>query len=229
MAVIDVEGLARTYARGGQVVRALDGVSFRIEAGEMLAICGPSGSGKSTLMNVLGCLDRPSAGSYRLAGQDVSGLGDDELAAIRNTRIGFVFQSFHLLPRLTALENVELPLLYSGVEDGAEGRARAALETVGLADRMDHLPTELSGGQQQRVAIARAIVTDPALLLADEPTGSLDTRTGAEILELFRALNRRGRTIVIVTHDPQIASRCDRQIHLRDGLVDDARHAEVAA
>ena len=184
----------------------------------MVAITGPSGSGKSTLMHILGCLDRPDEGRYLLAGEDVSRMSRDRLAEVRNRRIGFVFQTFNLLPRMSALENVELPLLYAGRTDTRE-IARAALERVGLGDRLRHEPNQLSGGQRQRVAIARALVTDPALLLADEPTGNLDSRTGEEILALFKALNREGHTIVIVTHDPAIAAFCDRQVRLRDGRV----------
>jgi putative ABC transport system ATP-binding protein len=182
---------------------------------------GPSGSGKSTLMNIVGCLDRPDAGSYRLAGQDVAGLSGDALASVRNRRIGFVFQTFNLLPRMTAMENVELPALYAGRSD-ARSRAIDALTLVGLADRMHHEPNQLSGGQRQRVAIARSIVMEPDILLADEPTGALDSRTGEEILALFKELNRRGRTIIVVTHDPVVAQHCSRQIHLRDGRIVEA-------
>ncbi len=209
----------KTYRLGGDEVRALDGVSLEIADGELLAVTGPSGSGKSTLMNVLGCLDRPDAGRYWLGGEDVSDLSDDDLARVRNRRIGFVFQSFNLLARTSALENVELPLLYARAEDSRE-RAAEALRTVGLAERMKHEPSQLSGGQCQRVAVARAIVTDPALILADEPTGNLDSRTGQEILALFADLNAQGRTVVVVTHDPSVAAFCRRRVHMTDGRVD---------
>mgnify|MGYP000224064214 FL=1 len=218
--MIEAEGLVKTYSVGGSVIRALDGVSLRVEAGEMVAVTGPSGSGKSTLMHVLGCLDSPDAGSYILAGEDVSKLSKDRLAAIRNRRIGFVFQTFNLLARTSALENVELPLLYAGQRQ-ARDRAREALRVVGLEDRMRHDPSQLSGGQRQRVAIARAIVTDPAIVLADEPTGNLDTRTGDEILAIFEGLNAQGRTIIIVTHEPDVARHCRRQIAMRDGRIVD--------
>ena len=217
--MIHAQQLVRSYEVGGHVVRALDGVSLRISVGELVAIRGPSGSGKSTLMNVIGCLDRPDSGRYVLAGEDVSTLEDDELAEVRNRRIGFVFQTFNLLPRLTALENVELPVLYGS---GADARRRAviALEQVGLADRMYHEPTQLSGGERQRVAIARALVNDPAIILADEPTGALDTRTGEDVLAVLRDLNAQGRTILIVTHDVSVARQCPREIFLRDGRID---------
>ena len=215
---IRVQSLIKHYQVGEDIVRALDDVSFEIAAGEMVAITGPSGSGKSTLMHVLGCLDSPDSGSYHLSGEDVARLSSDRLAEIRNRRIGFVFQTFNLLPRMTALENVELPLLYAGRRD-AKGPAAAALEKVGLGDRMHHAPSQLSGGQRQRVAIARALVTNPAMILADEPTGNLDTRMGDEILRLMGDLNAEGRTILIVTHEPEIAKRCRRQIFLRNGKV----------
>jgi putative ABC transport system ATP-binding protein len=215
---IEATDLVKTYQLGGNIIRALDGVSLTIHSGEMVAIRGPSGSGKSTLMNILGCLERPDAGRYILAGEDTSKLSKDRLAEIRNRRIGFVFQTFNLLPRMSALENVELPIHYSGAHD-AEKRARTALEIVGLGDRMDHEPNKLSGGQRQRVAIARAIVTNPAMLLADEPTGQLDSRTGEEILSLFKDLNAQGHTIVIVTHDLSVARHCPREIYLRDGKI----------
>ncbi len=214
--VIETSNLVKSFVLGDAVVRALDGVSLTVVRGEKMAITGPSGSGKSTLMNILGCLGPPDSGEYILAGENVSSLTGRRLAQIRNRYIGFVFQTFNLLPRLTALENVELPLLYGGVRD-ARQRARAALEMVGLADRMEHGPNQLSGGQRQRASIARAIVTDPAILMADEPTGNLDTRTGQEIMALFDELNAQGRTLVMVTHDPEIAAQCPRQIHLRDG------------
>jgi putative ABC transport system ATP-binding protein len=216
--IIRVESLVKHYQVGDDVVRALDGVSFGIAPGEMAAITGPSGSGKSTLMHMLGCLDQPDGGSYFLAGEDVARLSSNRLAEIRNRRIGFVFQTFNLLPRMTALENVELPLLYAGLRH-AKDRAAVALEKVGLADRMHHAPNQLSGGQRQRVAIARALVTDPAMILADEPTGNLDTRMGEEILRLLAALNGEGRTILVVTHEPEIARRCRRQIFLRNGQI----------
>jgi len=215
---IRVQSLIKHYQVGEDIVRALDDVSFEIAAGEMVAITGPSGSGKSTLMHVLGCLDSPDSGSYHLSGEDVARLSSDRLAEIRNRRIGFVFQTFNLLPRMTALENVELPLLYAGRRD-AKGPAAAALEKVGLGDRMHHAPSQLSGGQRQRVAIARALVTNPAMILADEPTGNLDTRMGEEILRLMGDLNAEGRTILIVTHEPEIAKRCRRQIFLRNGKI----------
>ncbi len=218
--MIQAEGLVKTYSVGGSTIRALDGVSLRIEAGEMVAVTGPSGSGKSTLMHILGCLDSPDAGTYVLAGEDVSKLSKDRLAAIRNRRIGFVFQTFNLLARMSALENVELPLLYAGQRQ-ARDRAREALRVVGLEDRMRHEPSQLSGGQRQRVAIARAIVTDPAIVLADEPTGNLDTKTGDEILAIFESLNAQGRTVIIVTHEPDVARHCRRQIAMRDGRIVD--------
>ena len=218
--VIDIAWLKKTFLLGAVEVRALDGIDMQVFKGERIAITGPSGSGKSTLMNIIGCLARPDSGEYVLAGEHVARLTGDRLARIRNRYIGFVFQTFNLLPRLTALENVELPLLYGGVRD-ANDRARAALETVGLADRMDHEPSQLSGGQRQRVAIARAIVTDPSILLADEPTGNLDTKTGDEIMALFDTLHDQGRTIIMVTHDPEVAARCERQIHIRDGRIVD--------
>ncbi|MGD8793846.1 MAG: ABC transporter ATP-binding protein [Anaerolineae bacterium] len=197
------------------------GVSLQIEQGEFLTVMGPSGSGKSTLMNVLGCLDSPSEGSYHLHGQDVSHLSDTQLARIRNQQIGFVFQQFNLLPRTTALRQVELPLIYAGLT-GRERkeRAGAALETVGLGDRMGHRPDELSGGQQQRVAVARALVTEPSIIMADEPTGNLDTRSGNEVLRIFQQLNGKGITVIFVTHDPEIAAYSQRVIHIRDGLLE---------
>jgi len=217
--MIELQGVGRTYRRpGGEPVEALRDVSLRIERGDLLAIAGSSGSGKSTLLNVLGLLDRPDAGRYLLDGEDVSGLDADRQAGTRNRRIGFVFQAFHLLPRTSALDNVELPLLYS---DRAEiaGLGRRALESVGLGDRMDHRPSELSGGQQQRVAIARALVNEPDLLLADEPTGNLDRRSAAEVLSVFEGLNRGGRTIVLVTHDPAVAARCARVARIEGGRI----------
>ncbi|HEY1684695.1 MAG TPA: ABC transporter ATP-binding protein [Tepidisphaeraceae bacterium] len=218
--MIQARNLIKSYELGGQTVHALDDVSLHIDEGEMVAIRGPSGSGKSTLMNILGCLDHPDSGEYFLAGEDVAKLSGDRLAAIRNKRIGFVFQTFNLLPRMSALENAELPLHYAGRHDAKE-KATNALKTVGLVDRMHHEPNQLSGGQRQRVAIARAIVTDPAIILADEPTGALDSKTGEEILALFKELNRQGRTIIIVTHDPNVAAHCKREIFIMDGKITD--------
>jgi len=226
--IITVENLVKTYTMGDTVIRALDGVSFDIAEGELVAISGSSGSGKSTLMHLLGCLETANAGRYILSGEDVSAHSSKKLAKIRNRLIGFVFQTFNLLPRLTALENVELPMLYAGVSDATD-RAAEALNTVGLADRMKHEPSKLSGGQRQRVAIARAIVTNPALILADEPTGNLDTRTGEEILALFDQLHAEGRTMIIVTHEREIAERCPREIVLRDGKIHEERGAAAGA
>jgi putative ABC transport system ATP-binding protein len=225
--MIELERIERTYCRpGGAPVRALREVSLRIERGEFLAVVGASGSGKSTLMNVLGLLDRPDAGRYLLDGEDISHLGINAQARLRNRRIGFVFQSFHLLPRTSALENVELPLLYSD-RASVSGLGRRALEAVGLADRIDHKPSELSGGQQQRVAIARALVNEPDLLLADEPTGNLDERAAGEIMDIFHTLHAAGRTIVLVTHDPNLAAHCDRICRLEAGsLISDQRTAD---
>ncbi len=218
--LIRLRGVERTYAMGGGEVRALDGVDLEIAAGEYMAIMGPSGSGKSTLMNILGCLDTPSAGSYELAGTAVHGLDDDQLAAIRNREIGFVFQTFNLLPRADAVANVALPLLYAGLDRAdRRRRAEAALTRVGLADRLDHRPSELSGGQCQRLAIARALVNDPSIVLADEPTGNLDSKTSEEIIGLFDELSRAGTTLVLVTHEDDVAAHARREIRLRDGRV----------
>jgi putative ABC transport system ATP-binding protein len=228
-AIIQVRDLARTYTMGEIEVHALRGVSFDIERGEFVAIMGPSGSGKSTLMNLLGCLDTPTGGQYVLDGLSVEGLDSDMLAAVRNRKIGFVFQQFNLLARSTALDNVELPLVYQGMLKQTERReqAAAALEAVGLADRMEHRPRELSGGQQQRVAIARALVTEPAILLADEPTGNLDSQSSAEIMALVEELNTRGITIILVTHEHDVATFAHRVLTIRDGLLaSDARTGE---
>ncbi len=218
--LIDVQNLKKTYLLGDIEVPAVRGINMSIEANEYLAIMGPSGSGKSTLMNIIGCLDVPTEGSYILDDKDVSQLNDDELAEIRNKKIGFVFQTFNLLPRANALHNVELPLIYSGATRvKRRQRAEQALEKVGLADRMDHKPSELSGGQRQRVAIARALVNDPAIILADEPTGNLDSNTGEEIMEIFQQLHNAGNTIILITHEEYIANNSKRVIRLLDGLV----------
>jgi putative ABC transport system ATP-binding protein len=227
--VIDVQAVQRTYEISDTVtVRALDGVSLRIEQGEFVAIMGSSGSGKTTLMNILGCLDAPTAGRYRLDGVDVRDIGDDDLADLRNRKIGFVFQSFNLVPRTSALANVELPLSYAGVARAERRRrATAALDAVGLHDRLDHEPSELSGGQQQRAAVARAIVTNPSLILADEPTGNLDSHSTDEVLGVFARLHAEGRTIVLITHEPEIAARAQRLVRLADGrVVEDRRLVE---
>ena len=217
--MIEIQDVAKVYKMGTVEVYALRGVSLRIEAGEVVAIMGPSGSGKSTLMNIIGCLDQPTAGAYHLEGQEVSKLSRNQLADVRNRKLGFVFQTYNLLPRLTAVGNVELPMVYGGIPQRRE-KALAALEAVGLGGRANHRPTEMSGGEQQRVAIARALVNEPAVILADEPTGNLDSQSGEEILRIFESLNReRGITLVMVTHDPGIGARAARTIRLRDGMV----------
>lgn len=222
--VIKVNNLTKVYQMGEIEVHALRGVSFTVQPGEVLAIMGPSGSGKSTLMNMIGCLDIPTEGDYILEGELVSELGEDQLAVVRNRKIGFVFQTFNLLPRATALANVELPLRYAGINGSRKDVAQKALEAVGLGDRIYHRPNELSGGQQQRVAIARALVNQPAIILADEPTGNLDSKSGEEIMHLLLDLNKtQGTTLLIVTHDPEIASMAQRIIHLKDGLIDDEK------
>ena len=227
-AVIRIRDLTREYRMGSELILALRGVSLEIHRNEYVAIMGPSGSGKSTMMNVLGCLDTPTAGEYWLNGEEVSRLTDDALARVRNREIGFVFQTFNLLPRATALHNVELPLVYAGVRSRERrDRAAAALERVGLAQRMDHRPNELSGGQRQRVAIARALVNQPSILLADEPTGNLDSVTSEEIMEVFAALHAAGQTVIMVTHEPDIAARAERRIVLRDGRVESDRPADA--
>ncbi len=225
--VIEARNITKTYKMGEFDVEALRNVSFTIERGEVLSIMGPSGSGKSTMMNTLGCLDRPTSGEYILDGESVGEMNDDQLASVRNRKVGFVFQSFNLLSRLTALGNVELPLRYAGLTEGRRERARAALEAVGLKDRMTHRPYELSGGQQQRVAVARAIVNDPAMIMADEPTGNLDSKVGKEIMSLLLNLNKeRGTTLIIVTHDAAIAEQTQRVIRLRDGELESSGEKE---
>jgi putative ABC transport system ATP-binding protein len=219
--VIIAQNLTKVYKMGEVEVHALRGLSLQIERGEVVSIMGPSGSGKSTLMNIIGCLDRPTSGEFILDGEPVANLNDDQLASIRNRKVGFIFQSFNLLSRATALYNVELPMRYAGMTRGRKERAREALESVGLGDRLTHRPNELSGGQQQRVAIARALVNEPAILLADEPTGNLDTRSGEEIMHLLLKLNKeRGTTLIIVTHAPDVAAQTGRSIRIRDGAVE---------
>jgi putative ABC transport system ATP-binding protein len=219
--VISANDLTKVYKMGEVEVRALDGLSICIERGEVVAVMGPSGSGKSTLMNILGCLDHPTSGEYFLDGEPVAHLRDDQLASIRNRKVGFIFQNFNLLPRVSSTANVELPMRYAGVSKERRSRAQEALKTVGLGDRMNHKPTELSGGQQQRVAIARALVNNPAIVMADEPTGNLDSKSGREIMELLLKLNRdRGTTLIIVTHDPNVAAQTHRIIRLIDGKVE---------
>jgi putative ABC transport system ATP-binding protein len=219
--VIDIENITKDYVMGEEIVRALRGVSLQIHTNEYIAVMGPSGSGKSTLMNMLGCLDTPTSGRYEFNGKNVAEMDDDELAAIRNREIGFVFQTFNLLPRSTSLRNVELPLIYAGMDaEAREERAMQALVDVGLGDRIHHKPNELSGGQRQRVAIARALVNKPSILLADEPTGNLDSKTGEEIMALLEDLYHRGNTIILVTHERDIAAHARRTVHLRDGLIE---------
>ena len=228
--LIDIQAIRKVDVMGMSEVNALAGVSLSIRSGEYLAVMGPSGSGKSTLMNVIGCLDTPTSGSYKLRGTEIRDRDDDELARIRNQEIGFVFQTFNLLPRADALHNVELPLIYAGrASKERKERARAVLELVGLADRMHHRPNELSGGQRQRVAIARALVNDPSIVLADEPTGNLDSKTGTEIMALLDEIHRRGNTVILVTHEEDVAGRAHRVVRLRDGLIESDRcHAPVA-
>jgi putative ABC transport system ATP-binding protein len=219
--VISAHNLRKVYKMGEMEVNALDGVDLCVDRGEVIAIMGPSGSGKSTLMNILGCLDHPTEGEYYLDSEQVSNLRDDQLADIRNRKVGFIFQNFNLLPRQTALANVELPMRYAGIKQGRSQLAREALELVGLGDRIKHKPTELSGGQQQRVAIARSLVNNPAIIMADEPTGNLDSKSGKEIMELLLKLNRdRGTTLIIVTHDPIVSSQTQRVVRLKDGMVE---------
>jgi len=229
--VIDARALDKVYVmEGGFEVRALRGLDLQVDRGEYIAIMGPSGSGKSTLLQILGCLDAPTSGSYRLAGQEVAHMDEDALAEVRNRRIGFIFQAFNLLSRASAVRNVALPLMYRGVRAGERTeRAAAALARVGLADRLHHRPNELSGGQRQRVAIARALVTEPDILLADEPTGNLDSRTGEEILALFDAIHREGRTVLMVTHEADVARRTERIVHILDGRVEASERVEVGA
>ena len=219
-AVIDIQGITKTYVNGKLSVPVLHGIDLQVNKGEFVSIMGPSGSGKSTFMNILGCLDRPTTGSYRLNGDEVATLSDDELAFVRNKQIGFVFQSFNLLTKLTALENVALPMIYAGMDKKSRNeRAAALLSSVGLGDRMEHLPSELSGGQRQRVAIARALANNPAIIMADEPTGNLDSKSTIDVMNIFRGLYEEGRTIILVTHEPEIATYASRNVVLRDGLI----------
>ena len=219
-AVIDIQGITKTYVNGKLSVPVLHGIDLQVNKGEFVSIMGPSGSGKSTFMNILGCLDRPTTGSYRLNGDEVATLSDDELAFVRNKQIGFVFQSFNLLTKLTALENVALPMIYAGMDKKSRNeRAAALLSSVGLGDRMDHLPSELSGGQRQRVAIARALANNPDIIMADEPTGNLDSKSTIDVMNIFRGLYDEGRTIILVTHEPEIATYASRNVVLRDGLI----------
>ena len=218
--VIDIQGITKTYVNGKLSVPVLHGIDLQVNKGEFVSIMGPSGSGKSTFMNILGCLDRPTTGSYRLNGDEVATLSDDELAFVRNKQIGFVFQSFNLLTKLTALENVALPMIYAGMDKKSRNeRAAALLSSVGLGERMDHLPSELSGGQRQRVAIARALANNPAIIMADEPTGNLDSKSTIDVMNIFRGLYNEGRTIILVTHEPEIATYASRNVVLRDGLI----------
>ena len=218
--VIDIQGITKTYVNGKLSVPVLHGIDLQVNKGEFVSIMGPSGSGKSTFMNILGCLDRPTTGSYRLNGDEVATLSDDELAFVRNKQIGFVFQSFNLLTKLTAVENVALPMIYAGMDKKSRNeRAAALLVSVGLGDRMDHLPSELSGGQRQRVAIARALANNPAIIMADEPTGNLDSKSTIDVMNIFRGLYDEGRTIILVTHEPEIATYASRNVVLRDGLI----------
>ena len=218
--VIDIQGITKTYVNGKLSVPVLYGIDLQVNKGEFVSIMGPSGSGKSTFMNILGCLDRPTTGSYRLNGDEVATLSDDELAFVRNKQIGFVFQSFNLLTKLTAVENVALPMIYAGMDKKTRNeRAAALLASVGLGDRMDHLPSELSGGQRQRVAIARALANNPAIIMADEPTGNLDSKSTIDVMNIFRGLYDEGRTIILVTHEPEIATYASRNVVLRDGLI----------
>lgn len=225
--VIEIRGIIRDFKLGSETVHVLKGIDLNIERGEYVAIMGPSGSGKSTLMNLLGCLDTPTAGSYVLNGQDVSQMSDDEMADIRNTEIGFVFQTFNLLPRTTALDNVALPMIYAGASKSQrEARASEVLTDVGLADRMDHKPNQLSGGQRQRVAVGRALVNKPSIILADEPTGNLDSKTSAEIMNLFNQIHESGNTVIMVTHEEDIAAHAQRVIRLKDGMISSDTYQE---
>ena len=228
-AVIDIQGITKTYVNGKLSVPVLHGIDLQVNKGEFVSIMGPSGSGKSTFMNILGCLDRPTTGSYRLNGDEVATLSDDELAFVRNKQIGFVFQSFNLLTKLTALENVALPMIYAGIDKKSRNeRAAVLLSSVGLGDRMDHLPSELSGGQRQRVAIARALANNPAIIMADEPTGNLDSKSTIDVMNIFRGLYEEGRTIILVTHEPEIATYASRNVVLRDGLiVEDSKNLKM--